>query len=140
MEDKKTLKSNSIPSWQLAESSTGPNDQPQDSPGSSLQTPSSLRDSLIRQAATFLLDDNVRDAPLERKRSFLQSKGLNIDEIDRLLQTPVSNRPSSATAEIKNQIPEVKRTRLVVTKVDHMLTLRAVSFDCVIMERKHQGL
>lgn len=112
MEDKKNLKSNRIPSWQLAEPSTGPSDQPQDSPESPLQTPSQSRDLLIRQAATFLLDENVREAPLERKRSFLQSKGLSIDEIERLLQTPASERPSHATAESKNQIPEVKSIRM----------------------------
>lgn len=108
MEDNKNVKPNRIPSWQLAEPSTGPDDQPQDSPGSSPQTPSNSRGTLIKQAATFLLDENVRHAPLEQKRTFLQSKGLSIDEIDRLLlQAPVSERPLNATSEIKDHIPEV---------------------------------
>lgn len=106
MGDNKILKSSGIPSWQRAESSTGPNDQPQNSPQSSLQTP---RDSLLAQAATFLLNEDVHNAPLERKRSFLQSKGLTIDEIDRLLQAPVNEKASNGTAETKNPIPEVTR-------------------------------
>lgn len=66
----------------------------------------------MEQAATFLLDENVHDAPLERKRSFLQSKGLSIDEIDKLLQTSVVECPSIATAEDTTQIPEVRSIRL----------------------------
>lgn len=116
MEGKKTLKSNRIPSWQLAEPSTGPNDQLQDSHEKPLQTVSPSRDLLVGQAATFLLDEDVRDAPLERKRSFLQSKGLSIDEIDRLLQASVGESPSNARAEGKTQIPEVKSRRLLVPK------------------------
>ena len=112
MEDKKNLKSNRIPSWQLAEPSTGPRDQPQDSHESPLQSSSHSRDLLTRQAATFLLDENVREAPLERKRSFLHSKGLSVDEIERLLQAPASERPSHTTTESKNQIPEVKSKRM----------------------------
>lgn len=111
MEDKKSLKSNSIPTWQLAEPPPGSKEPSQDSPGNSsgnsAQTLSPSRDSLIRQAATFLQDENIFNASLDRKRSFLQSKGLNFDEIDRLLQAPVSG--SNATAETKNQIPEVNK-------------------------------
>lgn len=140
MEDKKTPKSNSIPSWQHAEPSTIPSHQPLASLGSSLQAPSSSRDSLLHQAATFLLDDSVRDAPLERKRSFLRSKGLNIDEIDRLLRAPENKTPSNTEAEIKNQIPEVSITGFVNPKFGLMLKPKAVYPDCIIAERKQQGL
>ena len=112
MEGKKPAKSNRIPSWQLADPSTGPNNKSQDSHENPLQTSSPSRDSMMEQAARFLLDDTVRDAPLERKRSFLRSKGLTMDEIDRLLQASVVENPSNATAEDKTQIPEVKSINL----------------------------
>ena len=108
MEEKKSLKSGGIPSWQLAESSTTSDDQSRGVTESSLPMPPTSPDTLLKQAATFLLDDNVRSAPLERKRSFLQSKGLSIDEIDQLLQNPTTERFPSARTEDENQISEVK--------------------------------
>lgn len=92
----------------------------------------------MEQAARFLLDDIVRDAPLEQKRSFLQSKGLSVDEIDRLLQASVVEKPSNATAEDKTQIPEVKEYKPVNIEAKSMLTFRAVYSDCIISERRNQ--
>lgn len=123
-EDKKSPNSNSIPSWQHAEPSTIPSDS---------------RDSLLDLAATFLLNDSVRDAPLDRKRSFLQSKGLNNDEIDKLLRVPENETPSRTKAEIKNQIPEVRMTEFENPKSSCMLNSKAVYPDSVVAERKHQG-
>ena len=45
----------------------------------------SNRESLVEQATSFLSEDGIRDAPADRKRSFLESKGLNKKEIDELL-------------------------------------------------------
>ncbi len=110
MGDKKDLGFKNTSSWQQddsgesSESSTVRNDQAQHSAGNA----SSTSEALISQATKFLLDENVRDAPLARKRSFLQSKGLSIDEVDRLLPPPKS-QASSAEAEVKDQVPEVRR-------------------------------
>ncbi|KAG8531161.1 uncharacterized protein KY384_004519 [Bacidia gigantensis] len=43
------------------------------------------RNALRESAAKFLDDDTVRDAPIDRKRSFLQSKGVPEPDIDKLL-------------------------------------------------------
>ena len=61
---------------------------------------STSRQDLVEQASRFLEDESIRDAPTDRKVSFLESKGLNPDEIQQLLG--VSRNPeatsSSATA------------------------------------------
>ncbi|RAK74511.1 peroxisomal membrane protein PEX14, partial [Aspergillus fijiensis CBS 313.89] len=62
------------------------------------------RPALLDQAAKFLQDDSIRDAPVERKRTFLESKGLRNDEIDLLLsQSP----EESSTSEEPSSNPEV---------------------------------
>lgn len=104
MDDKRPLKSNNLPSWQLKESFTAANNESQDFNESS----SSSRQTLLDQAATFLLDESIRDAPWERKRSFLETKGLSVDEINGLLQAGNNESSQSHQAENKSKIPEVR--------------------------------
>jgi hypothetical protein len=107
MDDKKPPESNNIPPWQRAESSSIPNNQPQDSRENSSQTPSDSRDPLIHQATSFLGNEKIRDAPSESKKSFLQTKGLSMNEVDTLVRASESERSSSAQTEVKSRIPEV---------------------------------
>ncbi|PYH44847.1 peroxisomal membrane protein PEX14 [Aspergillus saccharolyticus JOP 1030-1] len=56
------------------------------------------RSELLDQAAKFLEDDSIREAPIEQKRTFLESKGLSSDEIDVLLNQS-SAEPSTSGKE-----------------------------------------
>ncbi|KAJ6160047.1 peroxin Pex14/17-Penicillium chrysogenum [Penicillium chrysogenum] len=79
-----TSKSSSIPSWQrpnkTAEESPSPTSD--DAPAT---TASTSRQALLDQASKFLEDESIRDAPTERKVSFLESKGLSSDDIQQVL-------------------------------------------------------
>ncbi|KAJ5220993.1 uncharacterized protein N7469_009880 [Penicillium citrinum] len=92
----------SIPSWQR-QSDNQPTDQSSPSPTSpspsSDDAPASThRQDLLTQAARFLEDDSIRDSPTDRKVSFLESKGLNSDEIDSLLGITRNAEASSTSA------------------------------------------
>ena len=52
--------------------------------------------SLREQAVQFLQHPDIRDAPRERKRSFLEGKGIPSNEIHRLLDAPASDGGASA--------------------------------------------
>ncbi|MCJ1453581.1 hypothetical protein MMC28_003928 [Mycoblastus sanguinarius] len=86
MSDPEGPKEKGIPSWQrqvAPDSTVLPKDESQDQ---SRQASPDSRASLIEKAANFLEDDDIRNAPIERKQYFLQSKGLTEAEIDDLLQ------------------------------------------------------
>lgn len=59
--------------------------QPDNTEAAEPETPEP-RDSLIEKASRFLQEDPIRDAPIERKKLFLESKGLTETEIDTLLE------------------------------------------------------
>ncbi|CAI7644698.1 unnamed protein product [Penicillium glandicola] len=93
-----TSKAASIPSWQrcnnTAEESPSPTSD--DAPAA---TASTSRQGLIDQASKFLEDESIRDAPTERKISFLESKGLSSDDIQQVLGiSPNAEASSSSTA------------------------------------------
>ena len=58
------------------------------------------RNYLLEQASKFLQDKSVRDAPNEQKIAFLDSKGLKMDEIGKLLGIS-DNATSSISEEFK---------------------------------------
>lgn len=99
-----TSKSASIPSWQrpnkTAEESPSPTSD--DAPAT---TASTSRQALLDQASKFLEDESIRDAPTERKVSFLESKGLSSDDIEQVLgiSRNAEASSSSTTAEDKTQ-------------------------------------
>ena len=87
MGDSEKPKPKGIPSWQLQENT--------DTSGAAEQTwsqepeegsPPPNRATLIEKAAKFLEEDDVRDAPIERKQYFLKLKGLTDDEIEDLIR------------------------------------------------------
>ena len=91
MIDQKDMKPRSIPQWQLA-SSLGAPDHTEDKKDPELPSLEPTREeappsrtSLIEQASKFLDDEQIRDAPKERKVAFLESKGLINEEIHKLL-------------------------------------------------------
>ena len=100
MSDSQGPKSTSIPSWQRQEPSSLPT-QPDNTPPPQEQTEQEQspepRTSLIDQASEFLKDESIRDAPIERKKLFLESKGLTEAEINNLLE--IQHTPEAAVVE-----------------------------------------
>ncbi|EEQ87591.1 peroxin 14/17 [Blastomyces dermatitidis ER-3] len=103
-----------IPSWQLphADSTTSnPATAVNASSEDKEKTESSARETLIEQASRFLEDESIRDAPTDKKVSFLESKGLNNEDIQKLLG--VSRNPeatstgttSPSTDSVKTLLP-----------------------------------
>ncbi|KAJ5133592.1 hypothetical protein N7448_001390 [Penicillium atrosanguineum] len=90
-------KPTSIPSWQR--SGSAPDQAPLSSSPSSDNAPASTsRQDLVESASRFLEDESIRDAPTDRKVSFLESKGLNSDEIQQLLG--VSRNPEATSSTV----------------------------------------
>ncbi|RAK85880.1 peroxisomal membrane anchor protein [Aspergillus costaricaensis CBS 115574] len=91
-------KPSSIPSWQQPNSASNPNTDNSESTSSPTSDDTS-RSALIEQAAKFLEDESIRDAPTDRKVTFLQSKGLREDEINTLLDISTTPKASDTTEE-----------------------------------------
>ncbi|GAQ35066.1 hypothetical protein AtubIFM55763_010233 [Aspergillus tubingensis] len=88
-------KPSSIPSWQQPSNPNNDNSESTSSPTSD----DTSRSTLIEQAAKFLEDESIRDAPTDRKVTFLQSKGLREDEINTLLGISSTPKASDTTEE-----------------------------------------
>src|SRR3954452_1160338 len=75
-----------IPDWQTnyLQSSATPEPLVQDPPSNSDDAPSS---GLLELAKRWLKDESIRDSPRERKVAFLEEKGLQGDDIQKLLDT-----------------------------------------------------
>lgn len=87
-------KKGGIPSWQTAtpEDQAKTNDKPAPEPES--------RENVLEQAKRFLEEDDVKDASTDKKNSFLESKGLQNDEIQQLLGIS-RNSEASTTSEVR---------------------------------------
>ncbi|KAE8376446.1 peroxisomal membrane anchor protein conserved region-domain-containing protein [Aspergillus bertholletiae] len=98
----------SIPQWQRASAT---NSTSASSPSSDADDAS--RSDLLQQATKFLEDESLRDAPLDRKISFLESKGLRQDEINSLLGVSRNSEATSSTAttEGDNKTAESSTTK-----------------------------
>lgn len=99
MSDSEGPNSKSIPSWQRQEPSNSPNQPDNNTPPQdpTEQTSPEPRASLIEKASKFLEDDSIRDAPIERKKLYLESKGLSEPEINDLLE--IQQTPEAAVME-----------------------------------------
>ena len=99
MGDSEGPKPKIIPSWQLQGSSAQTLSEEDAAQNSTDRTSTHERQHFLRDsAAKFLQDEDVRDAPVERKKSFLGTKGLSEDEIQDLLQEQ-GQEPEQHTAE-----------------------------------------
>lgn len=94
-----------IPSWQRAQAPSSPpsttesGPQPGDVPVEEKPTSDAAPETqseksaeqdgttLLAQAAKFLEDPAIRDAPRDKKSAFLQSKGVNAEDIEKLLSS-----------------------------------------------------
>lgn len=87
----------SIPQWQRQGAAKDPQEPPKGSEKSDhAEKPPPSRASLLEQAAKFLEAEDIRDAPTERKISFLESKGLTNEEIHKLLGISRNTGPGTA--------------------------------------------
>jgi hypothetical protein len=96
-----------IPEWQRQ--SREPAATPEESSSDNATgADDSSRSALLDQATKFLHDESIRDASTDRKIEFLESKGLQNDEIQKLLG--VSRNPA-ATSEAKSESPGESKSR-----------------------------
>lgn len=104
MSDPSEPKPPSIPTWQRQQQPPSPSAddeaQPQ-TPDTPTESPSesSSRSNLLQKASKFLEDDEIRAASTERKASFLESKGLTSDEVQRLLDAPPAKSDTEPVAK-----------------------------------------
>lgn len=87
----------SIPAWQK-ETNTNTDNKTSPQNVESSATPSHAE--LLEQARDFLNEESIRSAPRERKIAFLREKGLNLEDIQRLLDIKPDNEPEN-TEEFK---------------------------------------
>lgn len=105
MGDSPNRKQPSIPSWQLAHKSE-PEPSSAEAKSSSHDDESST--NLFDQARQWLQDEQIRSAPSDKKKRFLESKGLTPEDIAKLLPEqnttpePAPAPPSSPTEEKVN--------------------------------------
>lgn len=105
MSDNDGRKAISIPIWQRGETQNTPSQSKEPSQEHNEQT-SAPRASLIAKAARFLEDQDIRTAPIARKREFLEAKGLNEAEIYDLLDTqPTSEAKVAQSSNHEHQRP-----------------------------------
>lgn len=126
MVDSHPTKGRSIPSWQRGDSTSSSESEPT-APSDTVRDPSSpsnqhdsqpegqrdlhaSRTSLLNQATKFLQDDDIRDAPIERKMAFLESKGLSDLEIKGLLADS-RNEDHSSDDSKKQRVEDLQVSR-----------------------------
>ncbi|KIW63287.1 hypothetical protein PV04_10146 [Phialophora macrospora] len=108
MADQDPRKTPSIPAWQQswqssAKEQSGPSGDQSSPVHGTTQPPSTSEPSLLEQAQKALEDDSIRDASRESKVEFLQKKGLQSDDIEKLLgpEPSASSTTSDETSELK---------------------------------------
>lgn len=105
MADPSGPKKTAIPQWQQQKSSEEPETSDQQPSNQEIPIPTSppSRATLLDQACKFLEEDEIKNAPAERKKSFLETKGLTQEEIHRLLNLPTD------TANAEGQGTRIKQ-------------------------------
>ena len=86
-----------VPSWQAELKNTTPTE-------GDLQPQSLSRETLIEQAKKFLEGEEVRNTSTDKKISFLESKGLNSEEIQSLIgvtRHPDASAPAPSTVSLE---------------------------------------
>ncbi|KAK8247582.1 peroxisomal membrane anchor protein conserved region-domain-containing protein [Phyllosticta capitalensis] len=107
-----------IPAWQRASTPSSATDESRPSTPSSTtsdktddSTPKEEQPKsglLLEHAKAFLKDATIRDAPAERKRQFLQSKGVNDEDINALLG---DSKKQDAPVATQEAVPATKQAQ-----------------------------
>lgn len=77
----------SIPEWQKNFVQRSPDDPVSDQSSATVSADSHDQSKLLEHAKAFLDDESIRNASRERKVAFLQKKGLQSDDIEKLLES-----------------------------------------------------
>ena len=93
-------KPKTIPSWQFKDAATLESSEENTLQSPDENTTSNPREYLLKQATKFLEDGDIRNAPIERKRFFLGSKGLSAEEISDLLHEEQDEMEHAPEAEV----------------------------------------
>ncbi|KAL9599817.1 MAG: hypothetical protein Q9219_003603 [cf. Caloplaca sp. 3 TL-2023] len=91
MSDLPGSKKGSIPDWQQH-----PDHHSTPTEASTPPDPPPSRAALLEQASKFLIEDDIKNAPTEKKIAFLETKGLTREETGRLLNIPSENVATKA--------------------------------------------
>ncbi|ERF75722.1 hypothetical protein EPUS_01552 [Endocarpon pusillum Z07020] len=105
MTDGSDSKPPSIPAWQTTISHNTTDTSSDTSKDAAQAVPAQDRRAVLDQARIFLDDASVRDSPREKKVAFLAKKGLQNDEIQRLLDTSSSETASSSASSSESSSP-----------------------------------
>ncbi|KAL8673092.1 MAG: hypothetical protein Q9168_002475 [Polycauliona sp. 1 TL-2023] len=126
MSDSPKSKQTSIPHWQREDTASVPSENLEaesenvDAPHHVEPPPS--RTVLLEQASKFLEDDEIRNAPTERKITFLQSKGLTDEEVHRLLELPYQKANGEAQSVEQSSAPSpLKDAPPIITYPEFLL-------------------
>ena len=93
-------KSKSIPSWQRSDIASLSQTPETHLNHDDVELKDQSQDSLLKQAAKFLEDEGIQHASLDRKRAFLESKGLNEDDFEQLLRQQEQEYSIAPEAEV----------------------------------------
>ncbi|KAI1612901.1 peroxisomal membrane anchor protein conserved region-domain-containing protein [Exophiala viscosa] len=88
----------SIPVWQRKPDDNAQQPILPSGPVSDTESTTSTDLPLLDQARKFLEDESIRDAPRERKVAYLETKGLNPEQIEQLLGSEPQSSPDSSSA------------------------------------------
>ncbi|KAL8689363.1 MAG: hypothetical protein Q9218_004955 [Villophora microphyllina] len=102
MSDSSNPKKGSIPDWQQQEAPEAPEISKSDPKSPKVTHDTEARPpraALLEQASRFLKEDEIKDAPTERKFAFLQSKGLTNNETSQLLDPSLGNASTTSEKE-----------------------------------------
>ncbi|KAL1984962.1 hypothetical protein VTN96DRAFT_8518 [Rasamsonia emersonii] len=102
-----------IPEWQRQSG------DPAASPEQSSSDNGSSRAALLDQAAKFLQDESIRDAPADRKIAFLESKGLQSDEIQKLLGVGRNPAATNDARPEATEEPNSKPSESTIESLSH---------------------
>lgn len=91
-------KKGGVPSWQLKPSGSLQDNREEGQETAPRPTPS--RATIIENARRFLLEDEVRNAPTDKKVAFLEGKGLESHEIQELLGVTLNIEATAPTPEV----------------------------------------
>ncbi|CAG8931425.1 unnamed protein product [Penicillium salamii] len=89
----------SIPAWQR----TKPTDESPSPSSDDAPATTTPRQVLLDQASKFLEDESIRDAPQDRKVAFLESKGLNSEDIQQVLGVSRNAEASSPSTDANSE-------------------------------------
>ena len=141
----RTPKSPAVPLWEQKSGAASDDQSPFSSPSPSpscdnTPVPASRQD-LIDQASRFLEDESIRDSSMDCKVSFLESKGLNTEEIQQLLgisRNSEASSSSASTTENQGRIQESPPTTPSTTN-QHEVTSSSSSIPHVMSQMPSPG-